>query len=384
MPLNSKRGRKPGPIWDHFERGDLINSKHFQAICSYCRDPILGVPERMLNHLKNTCKKIRKEVQDTLDNIKINNKKNTQNKRVRVNASSDEEGNITNSNQTSPLNNNQTSLLDNNRLIHQQLLRALISTNVPFTFVENEEVKKLFKMLQPSYALPSRKWISTEILDNVHDEVEIEIQKFVDDSKFLTLSGDGWTNVSKRSLVNFIITNENRQSQIWKISDFSNQHHTGNVMFDAYKEVGMSLDNKWIGFVSDSGSNMAKARRMVDHDSELQGKIITIPCMAHQTNLLVKKIIKSEQFEPVISKMLLIINHFRNSNRALAKLRELEKNENLTPKYPCITRWATFSKATETLLSTRSSMRIIAITDSDLLAIKGNNRNKIINTIEDT
>ncbi|CAG8741791.1 4119_t:CDS:2, partial [Dentiscutata heterogama] len=37
------------------------------------------------------------------------------------------------------------------------------------------------------------------------------------------------------------------------------------------------------------------------------------------------------------------------------KLRELEENENLTPKYPCITRWATFLKATETLLSTRNN-----------------------------
>ncbi|CAG8722404.1 15033_t:CDS:2, partial [Dentiscutata heterogama] len=107
MSLKPKRGRKPGPIWDHFEQDDLDNSKHFQAICSYCRDPILGVPERMLNDLKE------------------------------------------------------------------------------------------------SY--------------NVYKEVEIEIQ-----------------------------------NQIWKISDFSNQHHTGNIMFDAYKEVGMSLDNKLIGFVSDS------------------------------------------------------------------------------------------------------------------------------------
>ncbi|CAG8515622.1 10374_t:CDS:2 [Cetraspora pellucida] len=96
-------------------------------------------------------------------------------------------------------------------------------------------------------------------------------------------------------------------------------------MFDVYKEVGMSLDDKWVGFVLDS----------VDHDPELQGKIITVLCMAHQTNLLVKKIIKSKQFEPIISNMLHIINHFYNSNQALAKLRELEENKNLTSKYPC-------------------------------------------------
>ena len=46
-------------------------------------------------------------------------------------------------------------------------------------------------MLRPSYNLPSRKWISTEILDQVHQEVEHKIQEFVTDAKFLTLSGDG-------------------------------------------------------------------------------------------------------------------------------------------------------------------------------------------------
>ncbi|CAG8595701.1 11006_t:CDS:2 [Racocetra fulgida] len=109
---------------------------------------------------------------------------------------------------------NKVTVSDENRLIHHQLLQVLISANVPFAFVENEE------------------------------EVEANIQNFIDDSKFLTLSEDGWTNVSKHSLVNFIITNEKYQSQIWKISDFSNQYHTGIAIFNAYKEVKKSLGNK--------------------------------------------------------------------------------------------------------------------------------------------
>jgi len=148
--------------------------------------------------------------------------------------------------------------------IHQQLLRALLSANVPFSFVDNPEVIKLFKMMRPSYNLPSRKWISTEILDQVHKEVDREIQKFAAEAKFLTLSGDGWTNISKQSMVNFIITNEKRQSQIWKVENFSNVHHTGNIMFKAYKEVGMEFGtDKWIGFVSDNGPDMAKAQRLM-------------------------------------------------------------------------------------------------------------------------
>ena len=80
--------------------------------------------------------------------------------------------------------------------------------------------------------------------------------------------------------------------------------------------------------------------------------------MAHQTNLLVKKIVNSSNFEPIIKTLLLIINHFQNSNLALAKLRELSQNPNLTPQYPCITRWATFSKAAKTILSLKDNIRV--------------------------
>ncbi|CAB4395812.1 unnamed protein product [Rhizophagus irregularis] len=57
--------------------------------------------------------------------------------------------------------------------IYCQLLRALMAANIPFYFVDNPEVHKLFKMLRPSNILPSRKWIR---INQVHKEVELEIK----------------------------------------------------------------------------------------------------------------------------------------------------------------------------------------------------------------
>ena len=65
-------------------------------------------------------------------------------------------------------------------------------------------------------------------------------------------------------MVNFILTNEKCQSQIWKIENFSNIHHTGDIMFEVYKKVGMEFGtDKWIGFVSDSGPDMVKVQRLI-------------------------------------------------------------------------------------------------------------------------
>ncbi|CAG8529771.1 7021_t:CDS:2 [Cetraspora pellucida] len=81
--------------------------------------------------------------------------------------------------------------------INCQLLKVLISANAPLSFIENAEVIKLFHMIKPEYKLPSRKWISTDILDNILENVQCNIQRFISDSMFLTLSDDGWTNISK-------------------------------------------------------------------------------------------------------------------------------------------------------------------------------------------
>ncbi|CAG8539179.1 9960_t:CDS:2, partial [Dentiscutata heterogama] len=84
--------------------------------------------------------------------------------------------------------------------INHQLLRVLILANAPLSFIEDAEVIKLFRILKPEYKLLSRKWISIDVLDNIHENVQCNIQRFISDSMFLTLSGDRWTNVSKNKL----------------------------------------------------------------------------------------------------------------------------------------------------------------------------------------
>ncbi|CAG8735073.1 2077_t:CDS:2, partial [Funneliformis mosseae] len=110
----------------------MINSCHHEAKCKYCFEKMGGIPANMLQYLKEDCSKISKEIRDTLHSF------------VNRNISQNEA-----------------------TAIHCQLLHALLSANVPFSFVDNSEVIKLFRMLQPSYNLSSRKWISIEILDQI-------------------------------------------------------------------------------------------------------------------------------------------------------------------------------------------------------------------------
>ncbi|CAG8509983.1 11750_t:CDS:2, partial [Scutellospora calospora] len=406
MSSQRKTGRKKKPIWQWFNEGEKINSSHYLARCNFCHESCPGEPSKMTKHLLEKCKNIEQHECDNIRNIlkasetKGSKKKDSiQNDEIEVetvlNTLDSPNSDLSNSDLptfTSDLSTSDLSIsslpisvlsIRDKTSINRQLLRAIISSNIPLSFVEDPEVIKLFNMLKPGYQLPSRKWISTDILDNVYENVQHGVQQFISDSKFLTLSGDGWTNVSKNSMLNFIVTNEKHESQILKIENCSNQRHTGDYIFAIYKEIGISLGDKWIAFISDSGPDFKKAQRLIREDPEIGNKVLTILCMAHQTNLLVKKIVESSFFKPVIKKMLIIINHFRNSNLALSKLRELVGNTTLKPQYPCITRWATFTKASETILQIQTSLKVIALMHSSYLISRIQENSIIIDTIND-
>ncbi|CAG8499820.1 12692_t:CDS:2 [Cetraspora pellucida] len=390
MSSQRKTGRKKKPIWQWFNKGEKINSSHYLAWCNFCHESCPGEPSKMTKHLLEKCKNIEQHECDNIRNIlkasetKGSKKKDSiQNDEIEVetvlntlDSPNSDLSNLNLSNSdlptfTSDLSTSDLSIsslpisvlsIRDKTSINRQLLRAIISSNTPLSFVEDPEVIKLFNMLKPRYQLPSCKWISTDILDNVYENVQHGVQQFISDSKFLTLSGDG---------------------QILKIENCSNQRHTGDYIFAIYKEIRISLGDKWIAFISDSGPDFKKAQRLIREDPEIGNKVLTIPCMAHQTNLLVKKIVESSFFKPVIKKILIIINHFRNSNLALSKLRELVGNTTLKSQYPCITRWATFTKASETILQIQTSLKVIALMHLSYLISRIQENSIIINTIND-
>ena len=85
------------------------------------------------------------------------------------------------------------------------LAQALFASGVPFAFLENEYVKQFFQRLRPAFKLPSRKKLSNELLDEVYEEIETGCNKQISQAKSLFLISDGWSNINRESVQNFII-----------------------------------------------------------------------------------------------------------------------------------------------------------------------------------
>ncbi|CAG8741822.1 3943_t:CDS:1, partial [Funneliformis mosseae] len=56
------------------------------------------------------------------------------------------------------------------KAIYKQIGRAVASANLPFSFVDDPEVKKLFALFNSYFRLPSRKLLSTNIIEDLNND----------------------------------------------------------------------------------------------------------------------------------------------------------------------------------------------------------------------
>lgn len=75
------------------------------------------------------------------------------------------------------------------------LARAIFTSDTPLAIVENECWKKLFKTVRPSYELPSRKYVSTKLLNKEFQCQKTYIESIIAQAQSLNLQCDGWSNI---------------------------------------------------------------------------------------------------------------------------------------------------------------------------------------------
>lgn len=85
--------------------------------------------------------------------------------------------------------------------VHQQFLRATISANLPFCWVEDPEVTKLFLLFRSTAGdvIPSRIQLAGKILDEENERVQKQLKKQVK-GQYAVVSSDGWKDVSRDSI----------------------------------------------------------------------------------------------------------------------------------------------------------------------------------------
>ncbi|CAB5095217.1 unnamed protein product [Rhizophagus irregularis] len=253
-----------------------------------------------------------------------------------------------------------------------QLAQALFSAGVPFAFVENPLVIQFFKCLQPSFKLPNRRKLAGDLLNDVYDEVKLQTDEQISKAKTLCMVSDGWSNINRESVQNFIICTP---KPVFFNATFSGEEsHTGewisNEIIQQMEAIGVQ---KFSAVITDTASVMKSAWRRIE---EKYSNVVCLGCNSHVINLLIGDILKIDEIKTIVENSKMIVKYFKSHVQAAAKLKRIQGenyNKEIALVLPILTRWGSHLSCFQSLQKSKTALEQ-TLMDPDI-------RKKINNTV---
>ena len=325
--------KKKGTIWKHWtviaqnqEENNNKNNSHPSVQCNYCSKVFdRAVPLRMQNHLDKECSgapddaKSKQNInsQNSTSSIVPNTITNT----THINRPTNRPVNRIKITKTPKIENFIDRMSEKEQEdLEFQLAQALFSAGVPFAFVENPLIIQFFHCLRPSFKLPNRRKLADELLNDVYDEVKIQADEKILKAKTLCMISDGWSNINRESVQNFIICTP---EPIFFNAIFSGEEsHTGewvaNKLIQQMEDIGV---HKFSAIITDTASVMKAAWKQIE---EKYSNIVCLGCNSHIINLLIGDILKIKEIKDIVDNSKIIVNYFKSHVQAAAKLKRIQ------------------------------------------------------------
>ena len=106
-----------------------------------------------------------------------------------------------------------------------------------------------------------------------------------------------------------MILTSSRKEYLYKLSDLSENSHTGEYLADQIKEVINSIgSNKFSAIVSDNARNVKKARELINKEFP---SIQDVRCVAHFVNLLACDIVEHNFADNLLKRVNILVTFFK-------------------------------------------------------------------------
>lgn len=229
--------------------------------------------------------------------------------------------------------------MSKSKMIDQQLVKMVVKEYHPFSVVEDIEFRKLIKMLCPTYVIPSRKTVTQSLMPQMFEMTVECVKDTLRNVEAVYLTTDGWTSRSNQSFISVtahFIDPKNEtlvSSVLLGCIDFDEKHTSDNLARFLRNIVDeWNLSNKLTAVITDNAANIKAAIRKCNWR--------WLSCFAHSINLTVQSSLKC--IESTLIKIKNIVQYFKKSSHALAKLNEYQKQNGspvLKLVQDCPTRW---------------------------------------------
>ncbi|KAL4085139.1 hypothetical protein QTP88_011338 [Uroleucon formosanum] len=327
--------RKRSTMWNHFR--DLENGT---VKCGYC-SKILSVAAGSFGNLNRHLRTVHPAVilstpkptemvhnEDVVDDPGTPVESDTPNSKV----TTKQQSSITNF-----LQSKKPVSIVRSKQLDDQVTRMIVKGYYSFRMVDDKEFRKFVEMLNPGYQLPCRQTVSKNLIPRLYNCTLEQLKQQIQSSTAICLTTDGWTCINNRGYIaitaHYIEPNGTLSSICLSCEEF-NERHTSTNLANYLKNITVEWDinYKIVAIVTDNAPNITAAVREM--------KYRHIGCFAHSINLLVQHSL--EHISTPLKKVKCIVEFFKKSSSALAKLHSAQKNMGLPQlklKQDVVTRW---------------------------------------------
>lgn len=231
------------------------------------------------------------------------------------------------------------TLLDNTE-VHRILSRAIYVTGQPLSLLEHPLWREALQALRPDYEVPSRKMLSTSLLNEEYTKVKNEINEKIQQAKILHIAVDGWSNLRNDSIINIIIFAT--KPYFYKFLETKNNRHTAEYLAEEISKVIKELGpNKFLAFITDNAANMVKCAKLLNQTYK---NILWFGCIAHTLHLLIGDMLKIPCVNNVFKFVVAVIKCITHSHILSAEYKKLalEKSIIASLMLPVKTRWGSY------------------------------------------
>lgn len=327
------------PRWHYFYRSvEKGSGNRYRAMCEHCSEVLDGKPDKLEHHVLHRCTLTSESRVEYMRIVERSSKRH----RMSMHSSGLES-------QPVFLPQHQQQRLSKffsppmkaevQETHHMRFLDFLVSSNSAFNVCSNKELDLFIRGLNPSYVIPSRRVVSDRLLQKRYSECLLELGDQLKDVNDVTLTMDGWEDVSNNSIYAVIAITSTKQ---W-ILDIV--HFTGRPTANALLQQLLLSTNKTllrltsiVAFVSDSPTTMIRLRSNLVN---LHPNMVPLRCCLHQLNLITKDVSAQCTMKQVFKKNCKLINFFTSSHYWTTQLKTWGRENNVLKFLSsfCETRW---------------------------------------------
>ncbi|KAH8367502.1 hypothetical protein KR084_011566, partial [Drosophila pseudotakahashii] len=209
----------------------------------------------------------------------------------------------------------------------------------PFYIVENRGFCDLLNIIDPKYRVPSRSKLTNVLVADLFEEKVTKLKGILEKTDSVSITTDRWSSAANDYYVtvtcHFLTDSFQFKSAVVSTSKLENafNHNAINIA-----ETVQNISDEWNLFdkvsaiVTDNAANVVLACKYLNKTH--------FPCFAHSLNLVVQDALTIEEIKEPFQKCKRIVQFFKSTTIAFAKLRESQSPEkalNLVQEVP--TRW---------------------------------------------